>query len=769
LNNMKKILVTLFLFISFLGFGQSVSAPDSKSFLQSTTGQDAGGFQLSGFSATSTLLTSISLINPPSGTTFYLNDTRGLVAASGFTLSGNKTRLVVTGTMASINTALASLKVNTGSIKGNVQLSVAATVNPVGYYYNGVNGHFYRPITNGNTYTGARAASLATTFKGQTGYLVTITSADEDAFIFANVPQASIWFALTDEASEARWTIDAGPENGTLIKINNGQLNGNIPGQYNNWAPGEPNNSGNEDYAVTKWGGGSQWNDLPNNFYCAYVIEYGTWSNPDDQTFTEFYTNSVTHSNGEVLTARFNFDFGGNVDETKFSTKANTFVNNLWGTTTNTSRVLNGLGKADITNDLDTIKVTTGYKPIISAGGVEWSYVNPNASWLGGNSRLLIDMRQVGNIDPTTITNVKILDVYEGPITYTSHDANGWAIYTVPSPLTKVTDGTSTFNSSIRNVNGWNTDYAFACSISFTTISAFKQHGIELSYTNQNDLNTLYNSIVTVSDVYMAFKEQANGGIFGNQSGNEFTYGVQFMNADVDGNGIFNEADTYKLLQHLTGVESLTDNTALTFLMKLYNKSDYDAITKSNWNTQFNYTRNLLPFSLNTGTLNNTYNIDITWRGDVNLSHSAIPVVNTNTSSSITSMSVGTNTISTDVQSSIMTELSNGKVYAYITFDPLQQNVVGTQFQLNYDNSVLKFEGVEFKTKGSPMNYGTNKGTFINLGSLITDGSTSLDKTTEYKITFTPIKPITNTLGLVGVGTTDVVNKDGKQLKLKVN
>ena len=766
---MKKILVTLFLLTSFLGFGQSVSAPDSKSFLQSTAGQNASGFVLSGFSATSTLLTSISLVNPPSGTTFFLDTNRGLVAASGFTLTGNKTRLVVTGTMADINTALASLKVNTGSVKGNVLLSVAATVNPVGYYYNGVNGHFYRPITTTATYTNARAASLLTTFKGQKGYLVTITSADEDAFIFANVPQGNIWFALTDEASEARWTIDAGPEKGTLIKINNGQTNGNIPGQYNNWAGGEPNNSGDEDYAVTKWGGGSQWNDLPNHFSNPYVIEYGTWANPDDATFTEFYTNSVTHSNGEVLTARFNFDFGGNVDETKFLAKANTFVNNLWGTTTNTSRALSGLGKADITNDLDTNKVTTGYKPIISAGGVEWSYVNPNASWLGGNSRLLIDMRQIGNIDPTTITNVKILDVYEGPITYTSHDANGWAIYTVPSPLTKVTDGTSAFNSSIRNVNGWNTDYAFACSISFTTTSAFKQHGIELSYTNQTELNSLYNSIVTVSDVYMAFKEQANGGIFGNQIGNEFTHGVQFMNADVDGNGIFNEADTYKLLQHLTGVQSLADNTGLTFLMKLYNKSEYDAITKSNWNTQFNYTRNLLPFSLNTGTLNNTYNVDVTWRGDVNLSHSAIPVVNTNVSNSIRSMSVGTNVTSNDVQSSIMTELANNKVYAYITFDPLQQNVVGTQFQLNYDNSVLKFEGVEFKTKGSPMNYGTNKGTFINLGSLITDGSTSLDKTTEYKITFTPTKAITNTLGLIGIGSTDVVNKDGKQLKLKVN
>jgi hypothetical protein len=762
---MKQILVTLLLLISFLGFGQSVSAPDSKSFLPSTAGQDASGFVLNGFNSTATLLASISLVNPPTGTTFVLTTTTGLTAASGFTLAGNKTRLVVTGTMANINAALESLKVNTGSVRGNIALSVAATVNPTGFFYNGTNGHFYRPISTGATYTNARAAALTTTFKGQQGYLVTITSADEDAFIFNNVPQGNIWFALTDEVEEARWTIDAGPEKGTLIKINNGQTNGNIPGQYNNWAGGEPNNSGNEDYAVTKWGGGSQWNDLPNHFSCPYVIEYGTWTNPDDATFTEFYTNSVTHSNGEVLTARFNFDFGGNVDETKFSTKANTYVNNVWGVTNNTSKALSGLGKADITNDLDTNKITTGYKPIISAGGVEWSYVNPNASWLGGNSRLLIDMRQIGNINPTTITNVKILDVYEGPITYTSHDANGWAIYTVPSPLTKVTDGTSAFNSSIRNVNGWNTDYAFACSISFTTTSAFKQHGIELT-TNQNDLNTLYNSIVTVSDVFLAFKELSNGGIFGNESGNEFAYGIQYMNADVDGNGVFNEADTYKLLQHLIGVAPLTEYSTLTYLMKLYGKSEYDAITKSNWNTQFNYTRNLYPFSLNTGTLNNTYNVDVTWVGDVNLSHSAIPTTTT-TVSSIRSMSVETMSTSNEINASIVTEVSD-KIYAYITLDPLQQQVVGTQFQLNYDNSVLKFEGVEFKTKGSPMNYGTNKNSFINLGSLISDGSTTLDNTTEYKITFTSTTKLDNILGLISIGATDAVNKDGKQLKVKV-
>ena len=764
---MKKLLVTLlFLLTSFLGFGQSVSAPDSKSFLQSTNGQDASGFVLSGFTSTSTLLASISLVNPPSGTTFVLNTTTGLTAASGFTLSGNKTRLVVTGTMVDINTALVSLKVNTGSVKGNVALSVAATVNPTGYFYNGVNGHFYRPISTGATYTAARAASLLTTFKGQKGYLVTITSADEDAFIFNNVPQGNIWFALTDEASEARWTIDAGPEKGTLIKINNGQTNGNIPGQYNNWAGGEPNNSGDEDYAVTKWGGGSQWNDLPNHFSCAYVIEYGTWVNPDDATFTEFYTNSVTHSNGEVLTARFNFDFGSNVDETKFSAKANTYVNNLWGTTTNTSKAISGLGKVDITNDLDTVKVSSGgYVATALTGGWEAAILYEYDATLGGH-KFLIDERMFssGTIDPNTITKVKLLDIYDGSVSIIS-TSGFWKTYLLSGNLTNKIAST-TYSSSFRKQYDW---YGVSIGFSFSSISAFKQHGIDLSYTNQTDLNTLYNSIVSVSDVYLAFKELSLGGLFGNESGNEFTSGIQFMNADVDGNGIFNESDTYKLLQHLTGVQSLTQYSALTYLMKLYSKSDYDSITKSNWNTKFNSTRSLFPFSLNTGTLNNTFNVNATWIGDVNLSHSAQQSVSSVSSNSIRSMSVATNTTSTDVQSTIMTELTNGKVYAYITFDPLQQNVVGTQFQLNYDNSVLKFEGVEFKTKGNPMNYGSNKGTFINLGSLITDGSTSLDNTTEYKITFTPTKAITNILGLMGVGTTDVVNKDGKQLKLKVN
>jgi hypothetical protein len=864
---MKKLLVVLFLFISFLGFGQSVSAPDPKSFIVNTTGQNANGFELTGFSATSTLLTSISLVNPPSGTTFYLNDTRGLVAASGFTLSGNKTRLVVTGTMASINTALASLKINTGTITGDINISVAATVNPVGYYFNGVNGHFYRPISTTATYTNARAASLLTTFKGQTGYLVTITSADEDAFIFNNVPQGNIWFALTDEASEARWTIDAGPEKGTLIKINNGQLNGNMVGRYNNWASGEPNDSGNEDYAVTKWGGGSQWNDLPNNFNNPYVIEYGTWTNPDDATFTEFYTNSVTHSNGETIKVLFGFKFNTSIDKTKFLAqvfkKDDSYSN--W-VSSNGYRSLNGLGKVYLSNQIDTAKVfvsgiplsgasdmqqfsegdigkvyrmtitgaiggaiwgtdiytsdsyiptaavhagvitagqtkevyikvvqglneyigstrngvstsgyggwglsyqfvsaPTSYKATISPGGSEWSYVNPNASWLNGNSRLLIDMRQVGSIDPTKISNVKILDAYDGPVTYTSHDNNGWAIYTVPSPLTKITDGTSAFNQYIRNVNGSNTDYAFACGIGLTQQGAFKQHKMELQEYNSTELKTLYNSIVTISDVYLAFRELANNGLFGNQSGNEFGYGIQYKNADINDDGIFNESDCFALLQNLTGTKDLVSSYTLDNTIKLIPDSIYNLIGKSTWSSFQNFAGKSYSFSLLDNVLNYNYNLSVSWKGDVNLSHSVTPPSNGITTMSVrTSMSTPT---SNEIHSSIVTEIINDSVTAYITIDPLQQELVGTQFQLNYDNSLLKFSGISYKTKGSPTNYGTDKGDYINFGSLIMDGGT-LDNTTEYKISFQPQTKLDNVLGLISVRFMDAVNKSGKTLKV---
>jgi hypothetical protein len=764
---MKKLISVLLLTIcTFISNGQTVNAPESKSFSQNTTNQDASGFTLEGFNSTDVLLTSISLINPPTGTTFFLNTTSGLTAAVGFTLTGNKTRIVVTGTMYNINVALSSLKINTGSAIGNVQLSVAATVNPTGYYYNGVNGHFYKPVSVGAYYSTAKLNAHSTTFKGQEGYLLTLTSANEEDFIKLNVPQSNIWFAATDKVVDGRWVIDDGPELGTVMKTTN-SATGNIPGVYNNWCGGEPNGSNHsEDYPVAKWNGAPCWNDLHGNYFNPYVIEYGTWTNPDDATFTEFYTNSVSHSNGEVLRAQFNVDFGGNVDETKFSAKVNTNVNNTWGTTTNVTRTISGLGKVDVSNDLDTSKTGNGtYKALTSQGQVEWCIINSYDANLGGH-RVSIDQREFDGtgVSPSDITSIKLFDIYDGPVTV--NDINGWwKTYLLPGDLTNKILTTS-YSSSLRLQGDW---YGTSAEFTFTPASYYKQHGFELFANSQNELNTLYNNIVTVTDVYLAFKELSNGGLFGNESGNEFTSGIQYMNADVDGNGIFNESDTYKLLQHLMGTQPISQYTSLTYLMKLYGKTEYDGITKSNWNTQYNSSRSLLPFNLNTGILNNTYNVNVTWVGDVNLSHSAHQSTNGIVSNSTRTMSLKTNSVTNEINASVMGELIGGKVVITISLDPLQQEVVGTQFQLNYDNTSLKFEKVEFSTKGTPTNFGTNRGSSITLGSLITNGLNTLDKTTEYKITFQPLIGTFDILGLTSISSTDAVNKNGTQLKVKLN
>jgi hypothetical protein len=426
---------------------------------------------------------------------------------------------------------------------------------------------------------------------------------------------------------------------------------------------------------------------------------------------------------------------------------------------------MSGLGKVDMTSDLDTVKVSSGgTRATTTTGEVEWCVIYEYDA-TNQRYRIGIDSREVNGIlsEPSTITNLQLFDLWNGPVTFNSYDQNGWTeVYVYTSTQFNFTG--SSFASFIREGNGF---YGLRAEFTFSPIQTFKQHGIDLSYANQTELNTLYNSIVSVTDVYLAFKELSLGGLFGNESGNEFTSGLQFMNADVDGNGIFNESDTYKLLQHLTGVQPLTQYSTLTYLMKLYNKSDYDAVTKSNWSTQFNSTRSLYPFSLNTGVLNNTYNVNVTWIGDVNLSHSAQQTVSNVASNSYRSMSLMTNSISKEINATIITELVGDSVYAYITIDPLQQELVGTQFKLNYDNSLLKFSGVSYKTKGSPTNYGTDKGNYINFGSLITSDGI-LDNTTEYKISFRSQTKLDNVLGLISIGFTDAVNKAGSTLKIKM-
>jgi hypothetical protein len=642
---MKKLLIViLILLCSSISIAQSITQPAPRKFELNVSGQACSGFALNGFASTDILLASIGFINPPSGTTFNLTTTTGLSPASGFTLSGNKSKLVFTGTMANINTALATLKINTGSVAGSVQVSVSATINPTGFYYNPINGHFYKPVTLGDTYTGARAASLLTTFKGQRGYLVTITSADENAFIYANVPQANVWFAATDEVIDGTWVIDAGPEKGTVMKTSNGQLAGNRPGVYNNWAGGEPNgyNHG-EDYAVTNWGNQSTWNDLSNNWSNPYIIEYGVWSNPDSQTFTDFYSANVINPI-DVPSSKVNFYFGGGINPSQWSIKAYT-ANGVTPVSTTTGLTLGANGS--VVNTTDFVKSKTDMVLYLS------------------------------KLPSATLTN-------------------------------------------------------------------------------------LYFSVLTVGDAYLAFQELADRGLTGTES-KAFTSGIQFLNGDIDGNNVFDERDSYKILQNVIGAVPIVSTWSEDNLFRLIKKSTFDGITKSNWTTTNVPYKSNYSLPVETGVNDYVYDVVVALKGDVNLSHT--PAQNTQATASINrTMNL---TIPMEVSTYISSEIVDGKVVVTIKVNPLGQLLKAIQLKLNYDSDILKYESTQYTTSGNPLNFSNDIGNFINFGSLIYNGTGLLNDNTEYKLIFTPKETITNTIGLTSIEGVDAINVGASTIKIK--
>ena len=126
------------------------------------------------------------------------------------------------------------------------------------------NGHYYEfKTSSGITWTNAKTAAEGLNYFGLKGYLVTITSVEENAFCASKLSGQG-WIGATDEAVEGTWRWATGPESGTLLT-------------YTNWASGEPNNSGSgEDYAHFLTSG--QWNDYPNSVgsqIAGYVVEYG--------------------------------------------------------------------------------------------------------------------------------------------------------------------------------------------------------------------------------------------------------------------------------------------------------------------------------------------------------------------------------------------------------------------------------------------------------------------------------------------------------------
>ena len=282
-----------------------------------------------------------------------------------------------------------------------------------------------------------------------------------------------------------------------------------------------------------------------------------------------------------------------------------------------------------------------------------------------------------------------------------------------------------------------------------------------------------YDEIVTISDVALAFAELNNRGINQNEVGNEFGNGIQFMNADVNGDGQFNSDDTYLLLSQVLDVSTYLEGDGMVYASKFYPKAQYDTITTTNYSqipngtTLMNYLDNK-----NNSKLQFSFESAITWRGDVNLSHSTTPNVQleqtVTAKNFIPSYAKATNKVERQISTTITTELVNGKVIANITLDPKQQKVIGAQYKVKFDSSKLIFDEINYQTNNVSTNFSNLKNDYINIGSFVQIKDQYLDGKTKYTLTFTPKIQLDNTLGLVILTNTDAVNEKSEQLKMNI-
>lgn len=290
-----------------------ITAPASLTIASNATNVDAGNFVVNWANNTDNLLISVS-IDYQSAATISFPSTTGLTRNYGYNSWTDITSIVFYGTRDNINNALAAMTISMGSIKTSVRINVEVSTYDANYYYNPINKHFYRYVSGAVAYSVAKSGAAGYSFKGKTGYLVTITSQSEADFINNNIIGNNIWIALSDANSEGRWYINDGPENNRVIwqtsvsgitnstftsYSSSGSAQG---GYYTNWCSSEPNNAdgsrNGEDYAVTKWGGGTCWNDLAganSGSISGYIVEISD-DYPAGSDYSGVYTSYVIHN-----------------------------------------------------------------------------------------------------------------------------------------------------------------------------------------------------------------------------------------------------------------------------------------------------------------------------------------------------------------------------------------------------------------------------------------------------------------------------------------
>ena len=304
----------------------------------------------------------------------------------------------------------------------------------------------------------------------------------------------------------------------------------------------------------------------------------------------------------------------------------------------------------------------------------------------------------------------------------------------------------------------------------FTTPKVGDKFGVLITPTTNK---TYLNNIITVSDAYKAFLQNASVGLTGGTSYFQYPTLEKAIGHVTIAGTTFDNNDAYNIFSYVMGIDMSTTtrlpSSTASQIGFLYGK-------KAAWASGI-----LTDKIVNVTAATQTEDFAYAYTGDLDYSNSTDPstiagavagqstsLTNTIKSNSIAAFeSIGYTPATLEKATlSLSSTLINGKVILTTTLT--KADLAGIEVILQYDNTKLTLTDVVFDAGSTVTNFSTNTDNRITFGSIDQLKSAKIKVGTPYKLIFTPKETLTNTAGLFYTVLSDAVDIIGKKINLIV-
>jgi hypothetical protein len=293
---------------------------------------------------------------------------------------------------------------------------------------------------------------------------------------------------------------------------------------------------------------------------------------------------------------------------------------------------------------------------------------------------------------------------------------------------------------------------------------------------NMDNLNSIYNAAVTVSDYTVAEGEFITQNLDGTFKGENIKTGMGYFVADINRNKTFDGGDVTKLFSQAVSVDELialpsqyTPGTNGSMSVPTFKADVFNTLTPETWKTALPYV------SFKTGEIGTNLPLNLKYAlwGDINRSHSS-QVIDMQGIIKLNSISgfVNTPTPAQPIDVILKNEvITSNNIEIPITLSTGTTKISALQFEFLYDATKIKFEQLLSSLPNGWVIFGTPVNGKIKFGAIDKELKVSISgNITPFKLKFTSLVPGIDIATQIKVSNImDAADDKGKQLGINLN